>query len=106
MNVRLARGGAGGQGGRGAGESLEISLCVSLCPSVSLCDWHKDRDDCIIRSAVRRGRIVWPSAHDWKSCIPQGVAGSNPALSAKASDELRMTSDEFSERAGLVTRRL
>ena len=24
----------------------------------------------------------WSSAHDWKSCTPKGVAGSNPALSA------------------------
>ncbi len=23
----------------------------------------------------------WSSAHDWKSCTPKGVAGSNPALS-------------------------
>ena len=27
----------------------------------------------------------WPSAHDWKSCIPQkGIEGSNPSFSAKA----------------------
>ena len=26
----------------------------------------------------------WPSAHDWKSCIPQkGIEGSNPSFSAK-----------------------
>jgi hypothetical protein len=31
---------------------------------------------------VRRGRIVRSSAHDWKSCIPQGIEGSNPSLSA------------------------
>ena len=25
----------------------------------------------------------WPSAHDWKSCIPQkGIEGSNPSFSA------------------------
>ena len=35
---------------------------------------------------ARRGRIVWPSAHDWKSCIPQGIEGSNPSLSAIAVD--------------------
>ena len=27
----------------------------------------------------------WPSAHDWKSCIPQkGIEGSNPSFSAIA----------------------
>jgi membrane-bound ClpP family serine protease len=31
-----------------------------------------------------RGRIVRSSAHDWKSCIPQGIEGSNPSLSATA----------------------
>ena len=29
----------------------------------------------------------WPSAHDWKSCIPQkGIEGSNPSFSAKEKD--------------------
>ncbi len=28
----------------------------------------------------------WPSAHDWKSCIPQkGIEGSNPSFSARKS---------------------
>jgi hypothetical protein len=31
-----------------------------------------------------RGRIVRSSAHDWKSCIPKGIEGSNPSLSAIA----------------------
>ena len=31
---------------------------------------------------MRRGRVVRPSAHDWKSCIPKGIEGSNPSLSA------------------------
>src|SRR5262245_43521806 len=26
----------------------------------------------------------WSKVHDWKSCVPQGTAGSNPALSAIA----------------------
>ena len=31
----------------------------------------------------------WPSAHDWKSCIPQkGIEGSNPSFSAKI-DKIR-----------------
>jgi hypothetical protein len=30
----------------------------------------------------------WPSALAWKASIPQGIAGSNPALSAK--DEIRV----------------
>ena len=30
-----------------------------------------------------RSRVVRPSAHDWKSCIPQkGIEGSNPSFSA------------------------
>ena len=34
----------------------------------------------------------WPSAHDWKSCIPQkGIEGSNPSFSAK------LNLSEFSE---------
>ncbi len=24
----------------------------------------------------------WSKVHDWKSCVPKGTAGSNPALSA------------------------
>ena len=29
----------------------------------------------------------WPSAHDWKSCIPQkGIEGSNPSFSAITKD--------------------
>ena len=32
----------------------------------------------------------WPSAHDWKSCIPQkGIEGSNPSFSAR---KVRMNS--------------
>ena len=36
----------------------------------------------IIWPQTRRGRIVRSSAHDWKSCILQGIEGSNPSLSA------------------------
>ena len=32
--------------------------------------------------SIRRGRVVWLSAHAWKACNPQRFAGSNPALSA------------------------
>ena len=40
----------------------------------------------------------WPSAHDWKSCIPQkGIEGSNPSFSAKNSpDELNIHPGLFS----------
>lgn len=31
---------------------------------------------------IRRGRVVWPSAHAWRACFPQGNEGSNPSLSA------------------------
>lgn len=32
---------------------------------------------------TRRSRVVWSSAHDWKSCRPQkGLEGSNPSFSA------------------------
>jgi hypothetical protein len=34
----------------------------------------------------RRGCIVRPNAHDWKSCEGNTSAGSNPALSANAGD--------------------
>ena len=35
------------------------------------------------RSQMEKSRS-WPSAHDWKSCIPQkGIEGSNPSFSAK-----------------------
>ncbi len=34
--------------------------------------------------AARRGSIVRPNAHDWKSCEGNTSAGSNPALSANA----------------------
>ena len=31
-----------------------------------------------------RGEVTeWPKVHDWKSCVVQATAGSNPALSAK-----------------------
>ena len=34
------------------------------------------------RSQMEKSRS-WPSAHDWKSCIPQkGIEGSNPSFSA------------------------
>ena len=41
----------------------------------------------------------WPSAHDWKSCIPQkGIEGSNPSFSAIAltSFEVRVFYSYFS----------
>ena len=35
------------------------------------------------RSANMEKSRSWPSAHDWKSCIPQkGIEGSNPSFSA------------------------
>ena len=46
----------------------------------------------ILKPSVRRHEASkhmeksrsWPSAHDWKSCIPQkGIEGSNPSFSAK-----------------------
>ena len=47
----------------------------------------------------------WPSAHDWKSCIPQkGIEGSNPSFSAIAliSFEVRVFYSYFSP-GGIVT---
>ena len=47
----------------------------------------------------------WPSAHDWKSCIPQkGIEGSNPSFSAIAltSFEVRVFYSCFSP-GGIVT---
>ena len=44
----------------------------------------------------------WPSAHDWKSCIPQkGIEGSNPSFSAKQKDTPKGVSFLF----GMVFRR-
>ena len=47
-------------------------------------------DKCsIISKLTESGRDMeksrsWPSAHDWKSCIPQkGIEGSNPSFSAR-----------------------
>ncbi len=43
---------------------------------------------------VRRCRLVWSRAHDWKSCKPQnGFEGSNLSISAKTKD--------LSDRTGL-----
>ena len=37
----------------------------------------------LTKSDMEKSRS-WPSAHDWKSCIPQkGIEGSNPSFSAK-----------------------
>ncbi len=33
----------------------------------------------------------WPSAHAWKACIPQGIKGSNPFLSAKCHHKSQLT---------------
>ena len=41
----------------------------------------------IILPQTRRGRIVRSSAHDWKSCILQGIEGSNPSLSAMSNTQ-------------------
>ena len=41
----------------------------------------------IIWPETRRGRIVRSSAHDWKSCILQGIEGSNPSLSAMSTTQ-------------------
>ena len=35
-------------------------------------------------SSIRRGRIVWPSAHAWKACMRKRIEGSNPSPSAIA----------------------
>ena len=38
----------------------------------------------------------WPSAHDWKSCIPQkGIEGSNPSFSAMKHPDERIRSSGF-----------
>jgi hypothetical protein len=39
-------------------------------------------------SCCDRGEMAeWLKAHAWKACIPQGIQGSNPCLSAKRSSE-------------------
>ena len=48
----------------------------------------------------------WPSAHDWKSCIPQkGIEGSNPSFSAKTSSE-RMGFFFYAFKKRAITNRL
>ena len=49
-------------------DKFRIMLYYTRAGSES-CDMEKSRS--------------WPSAHDWKSCIPQkGIEGSNPSFSA------------------------
>ena len=37
--------------------------------------------------ATRNGEMAeWLKAHAWKACIPQGIQGSNPCLSAIISE--------------------
>ena len=56
---------------------------------------------CIIcESAVSLQRMEksrsWPSAHDWKSCIPQkGIEGSNPSFSAIENPGIHMNTGAF-----------
>ena len=43
----------------------------------------------------------WPSAHDWKSCIPQkGIEGSNPSFSAIKQEPILMDGFLFYEEGG------
>ena len=46
-----------------------------------------DADNVVYSSGENRAMEKsrsWPSAHEWKSCIPQkGIEGSNPSFSAK-----------------------
>jgi hypothetical protein len=36
-----------------------------------------------MRSETEYGEVSeWPNEHAWKACVPNGTAGSNPALSA------------------------
>ena len=46
-----------------------------------------------------RSRLVRPRAHDWKSCIPQGIEGSNPSFSATARPKSKVTIKDISELA-------
>ena len=59
------------------GELLRRS-CAKGWPPI----WRFAAVTAIMGGSIRRGRIVRSSAHDWKSCIPQGIEGSNPSLSA------------------------
>ena len=39
-----------------------------------------------------RGEMAeWLKAHAWKACIPQGIQGSNPCLSATSQSNLNST---------------
>lgn len=38
----------------------------------------------IFAAQIKTGEVSeWPNVQAWKVCVPQGTAGSNPALSAK-----------------------
>jgi hypothetical protein len=60
--------------------------CRGACPRNGACrPWRglpMARTRCTGESNQWRGRIVRSSAHDWKSCRCNSLAGSNPALSA------------------------
>ncbi len=70
-----------------------IGLCATM---QELTDRVGNRIRSCCRAAMWRSRVVWSSAHDWKSCRPhKGLEGSNPSFSAIKSTviliELRWT---------------
>ncbi len=51
------------------------------------CKWGNIHKLVAIATDMEKSRS-WPSAHDWKSCIPQkGIEGSNPSFSARNTPE-------------------
>ncbi len=57
--------------------------------------------------SLHRGEMAeWLKAHAWKACIPQGIQGSNPCLSAipcsRASKSIQISDTNPGKRWGFV----
>ena len=53
---------------------------LTICELCSIISQSVATDE--LKNGMEKSRS-WPSAHDWKSCIPQkGIEGSNPSFSA------------------------
>jgi hypothetical protein len=57
--------------------AFQVGTCTSREPVV-----NPVRCDRFIQVAERGEMAEWLKAHAWKACIPQGIQGSNPCLSA------------------------
>jgi hypothetical protein len=58
--------------------ACKLSKAVHVCPPRSKPYSGDDSHKLLIRGEMAE----WLKAHAWKACIPQGIQGSNPCLSA------------------------